>query len=395
MNFEYTESQLLLLDMLRRFLSNEYSFVIRDGISRSIEGYSREIWQKLASLGVIGALFSEADGGYGGTAFDIAVIFESLGRGLVLEPFLTTLLAGQVIAHGGDEKQRARLAQLMSGESIIAFAHDESSARYTLSHVQTRATQSDHGWVIRGVKAAVLHAESADCFLVSGRLHGEAEDESGICLFLVPATTPGIAVRGAPAIDGGRSAEVTFTDVHIPLEALVGAPGGGFASIERAIGAGVLALCAEALGAMEEAKAATLAYLRGRKQFDRPLGAFQALQHRMATLLLEIEQARSSVINAASALIADRARRERALSAAKYTVGRVGTLVAEESIQLHGAMGMTWEVPLSHYAKRLIMIDHQLGDEDFHLERFIEFGRGLPQIENMPERNKSNARIGE
>ncbi len=186
-----------------------------------------------------------------------------------------------------------------------------------MSHVQTRAFPEGEEWVLRGVKTGVLHGESADCFLISARIAGEVEDEGGISLFLVPATAPGVMVRGVPAIDGGRSAEVRLKDVRIPGEALVGEHGGGIATIEHAIGAGVLGLCAEALGAMEEAKAATLAYLRTRKQFGQPLGTFQALQHRMATLLLEVEQARSSVINAASALAADRVRRERALSAAR------------------------------------------------------------------------------
>ena len=350
MNFQYTESQSLLTDMLARFVENEYTFAIRDSASKSPHGYSREIWQKLASLGVIGALFCEADGGYGGTGFDIAVVFESLGRGLVLEPFLSTLLTGGVLSHAGNIAQKQWITRMINGESIIAFAHEESSARYTMSHVQTRAFPEGEEWVLRGVKTGVLHGESADCFLISARIAGEVEDEGGISLFLVPATAPGVMVRGVSAIDGGRSAEVRLKDVRIPGEALVGEHGGGIATIEHAIGAGVLGLCAEALGAMEEAKAATLAYLRTRKQFGQPLGTFQALQHRMATLLLEVEQARSSVINAASALAADRVRRERALSAAKYSIGRIGTLVAEESIQLHGAMGMTWDLPLAHYA---------------------------------------------
>ncbi len=377
MNFQDTESQTHLRDMLARFVRSEYTFAVRDGIARSPHGYDHAIWRKLGSLGVIGALFSKTDGGYGGTGFDIAVVFESLGRGLILEPFLSALLAGRILARAGGVAQKQWIPGLISGEVIIAFAHEESGAGYTLSHVRTRAVPESQGWVLRGVKAGVLHGDSADFFLTSARIEGEVEDEEGISLFLVPATTPGIGTRGLPAVDGGRSARVTFTDVHVPAHSLVGEPGGGMASIEHAIGAGVLGLCAEGLGAMEEAKSATLAYLRNRGQFNQPLGAFQALQHRMATLLLEVEQARSSVINAASTLTADRARRERALSAAKYTVGRVGALVAEESIQLHGAMGMTWNLPLGHYAKRLVMLDHQLGDEDFHIERFIEFGRHL------------------
>ncbi len=211
---------------------------------------------------------------------------------------------------------------------------------------------------------------------MSARTSGEVDDEAGISLFLVEAGAPGITLRGYPLIDGGRAAEVRLSGVRVAADALLGQEGAGHAVVEAAVGRGILALCAESLGAMHEAKEATLEYLRTRKQFGVPIGSFQALQHRMADMLLEIEQARSAVINAAAALEGDRLARERALSAAKYTVGRVGTLVAEECIQMHGGIGMTWELPLAHFAKRLVMIDHQLGDEDHHLERYVALGNG-------------------
>jgi alkylation response protein AidB-like acyl-CoA dehydrogenase len=200
-------------------------------------------------------------------------------------------------------------------------------------------------------------------------------DTEGLSLFLVEADAPGVRRRGYPLIDGGRGAELTLDAVRVPAQALLGSAGKAHAALEEALACGLLALAAESLGAMEAAKEATLEYLRTRRQFGVPIGSFQALQHRMADLLLEVEQARSAVINAADALGADRLRRERALSAAKVTVGRVGSLVAEEGIQLHGGIGMTWELPLAHYAKRLVMIDHQLGDEDQHLARYIALGR--------------------
>jgi len=210
--------------------------------------------------------------------------------------------------------------------------------------------------------------------VVSARTSGEVADPQGISLFLVPADTPGVQVRAYPTIDGSRAAEVVLEQVRLPATALLGSEGEGLASLEHSVGRAILALCAEALGAMDVARKATIDYLQTRKQFGKPIGSFQALQHRMADLLLEIEQARSAVINAAAALDADRLTRERALSAAKFTIGRVGALVAEECIQLHGGIGMTWELPLPHYAKRLVMIDHQLGDEDYHLARFIALG---------------------
>lgn len=376
MNFEHTDDRRMLADSLNRFIAEQYAFEKRDRITKSAQGFSTEIWQQFAELGVIGALFSEADGGFGGGGFDIAVVFEALGRGLVVEPLLGAVMVGEAIAAAGSDAQKAVLADLIGGSVIAALAHDEPGAHYELAQVQTRAERAGGGWVLNGAKAVVLHGEQAGLFLVSARTSGAVGDEAGISLFLVPAKTPGLAVRGCPTIDGGRVAELTLSGVALRADALLGAEGQGHATLERAVGRGVLALCAESLGAMEAAKTATLDYLRTRKQFGALIGSFQALQHRMADLLLEIEQARSAVINAAAVVdSADRVTRERSLSAAKASIGRIGTLVAEESIQLHGGIGMTWELPLAHYAKRLVMIDHQLGDEDHHLQRFIALGK--------------------
>ncbi|MGH6625231.1 MAG: acyl-CoA dehydrogenase family protein [Burkholderiaceae bacterium] len=375
MNFEHTEDRRMLADTLNRFVAEQYSFETRDRIARSDAGFSPELWSRFAELGVIGALFAEADGGFGGAGFDIAVVFESLGRGLVVEPFLGALMVGRAIAAVGTDAQKAALAGLMDGSTVVALAHDEPGSHYELSRVATRATRSAHGWVLNGAKAVVQQGEQAGLFLVSARTAGATDAEGGISLFLVPKDAPGLRLRGYGKVDGGRAAELVLDGVQLGAQALLGAEGAGFATLELAIGHGVLALCAEALGAMDVAKSHTLEYLRTRKQFGVPIGSFQALQHRMADLLLEIEQARSAVINAAAALDADRVTRERALSAAKFSIGRIGTRVAEESIQLHGGIGMTWELPLAHYAKRLVMIDHQLGDEDHHLARFIALGR--------------------
>jgi alkylation response protein AidB-like acyl-CoA dehydrogenase len=378
MNFEHTQERLMLADSLNRFITEQYSFNTRDRIVKSAHGFSPEMWRRFAELGVIGALFREADGGFGGAGFDIAVVFEALGRGLVVEPLLSgAILAGEAIAAAGSESQKTLLADIICGSTIVSFAHDEPDAHYELARVQTRAEFSDGEWVLNGAKAVVQQGEHASRFVVSARTAGAVDDEAGISLFLVPADTPGLQVRGCPTIDGGRVAELTMNSVHLRGDALLGVENQGYVTLERAIGRGVLALCAEALGAMEAVKTATLEYLRTRKQFGTLIGSFQALQHRMADLLLEIEQSRSAVINAAAALDADRITRERALAAAKATIGRVGALVAEESIQLHGGIGMTWELPLAHYAKRLVMIDHQLGDEDHHLQRFIALGKQL------------------
>jgi alkylation response protein AidB-like acyl-CoA dehydrogenase len=376
MNFQHTDDRRMLGDSLNRFVAEQYAFETRDRIAKSPAGYSPELWRQFAELGVIGALFSEDDGGFAGGGFDIAVVFEALGRGLVVEPFLGTVLAGSAIAHAGSAAQKALLAEIIGGTRLAAFAHGEPEAHHELTQVQTRARRAGAQWVLDGVKAVVQHGEQADVFVVSARSAGALDDDAGVSLFLAPAETPGLTLRGYPTVDGGRAAELTLVGVTLGADALLGAEGAGSATIEHSVGKGVLALCAEAVGAMDVAKDATLDYLRTRKQFGVPIGSFQALQHRMADLLVEIEQARSAVINAAAALdAADRVTRERALSAAKVTIGRIGTRVAEECIQLHGGIGMTWELPLAHYAKRLVMIDHQLGDEDHHLARFIALGQ--------------------
>jgi alkylation response protein AidB-like acyl-CoA dehydrogenase len=375
MNFEHTEERRMLAATLDRFVADRYRFDVRDKAAGSKEGFDRQMWARLVELGTLAALFDEADGGFGGGGFDIAVVFESLGRGLVVEPFLGALMVGSALVAAGGEARRGVLDRIVEGSAIAALAHDEPGSHYETTRVTTRAQREGEGWVLNGTKTAVLLGEQADVLLVSARSSGEVEDEQGISLFLVPREAAGLEVRDYAKVDGGRLADFRFNGVKLGADALIGAADAGYPLLERALGCGILALSAEAIGAMEVARNATLEYLRTRKQFGLPIGSFQALQHRMAELLIEIEQARSAVINAAAAIGLDHLARERALSAAKYTIGRSGIHVAEECIQLHGGIGMTWELPLAHYAKRLVMIDHELGDEDHHLERYIALGR--------------------
>jgi alkylation response protein AidB-like acyl-CoA dehydrogenase len=369
MDFHHTEDRQLLADALGRYLQQRYPIETRHQISESEAGWSGKQWAALAELGILGALFGEKAGGFGGTGFDIAAVFEQLGKALVVEPFLGTLMAGRVLDKAGGQK--ALLDEVIAGSSLLAFAHEEPQSRYDLTEVGTRAERSGDGWTLAGQKAVVPQVEAADQILISARIAGTPGDATGIGLFLVERGAEGISLRGYPLVDGGRGGELIVSSAPAMLVAEEADE-----LIEGAIAAGIVALSWEAVGVMDMLKVATLDYLRTRKQFGVPIGKFQALQHRMATVALEIEQARSAAINAADVLDAERQSRERAVSAAKYTIGRVGTLVAEEAIQMHGGIGMTWELPLSHYAKRLIMIGHQLGDEDYHLGRFMALGRG-------------------
>ncbi len=372
MNFDLTEERQMLSDTLRRYLSDKYDTAVRNRILESPQGYSDEIWAGLAELGVLGALFSEDDGGFGGAGFDIAVVFEELGRAGVVEPVLdTAVLAGGLIAASGNSAQKAHLEAVIAGEMQLAFAHGEPQSRYDLSNVATKAESQDGAVLLTGRKAVVVNAEAADHFVVSAREEGDGRDADGISLFLVPADSDGLTIEGYPLISGGRAAEVTLDAVQLPEVARLGAPGEAFPVIEAAMARATVAQMAEALGAMASAVDLTQEYLVTRKQFGRPIATFQALQHRMADMLTEMEQARSALINAAGHLEADRTERERHVSAAKSLFGRVGRMIAEESIQMHGGIAMTQEYELAHIAKRIVMADHRFGDEDWHLERFI------------------------
>lgn len=373
MDFNLTEERQMLQDTLRRFLSDRYTTAARNDIIDSDTGMSAEIWGELAELGVIGALFSEDLGGFGGAGFDIAVVFEELGRAGVVEPFLdTAILGGRLIAALGDDGQKALLDEVIGGGAQLAFAHGEPASRYDLSRVETSARAEGDTVVLSGRKSVVMNAEAAGHLIVSARESGAPGDTDGISLFLVPADAKGLSLNGYPLLAGGRAAEVTLDDVALPASARLGAPGKGYAAIADTVAAANVALAAETLGAMETAVELTREYLVTRKQFGRPIATFQALAHRYTDLLIELEQARSAVINAAGNLESDARIRDLNIASSRNLIGRVGRLVAEDSIQMHGGIAMTQEYELAHIAKRIVMTDHRFGDMDYHLERFIE-----------------------
>lgn len=373
MNFDLTEERQMLQDTLRRFLRDRYTTEVRNKILDSESGMSSDIWNELAELGIIGALFTEDQGGFGGKGFDIAVVFEELGRAGVVEPFLdTAVLAGGLVADLGSEDQLALIEEIIGGTCQMAFAHTEPTSRYDLNRVQTSAKMDGDEIVLNGHKAVVVNAEAADHLVISARESGDMAEDAGISLFLVPADTKGVTVQGYALLAGGRAAEVMLDDVRLSASARLGAAGEAFKTIEGRTAAANVAQCAETLGAMETATHLTKDYLMTRKQFGRPIGTFQALAFRMSELLIEMEQARSAVINAAGHLEADRKARESNVSATKNLIGRAGRLVAEDSIQLHGGIAMTKEYELAHIAKRIVMADHRFGDTDHHLERFIQ-----------------------
>jgi len=373
MDFSLTEEQQLLRDAIARFVANEYSFEQRKGILASPKGWSDKVWSKFAEMGLLGVPFAETNGGFGGGGVDLMVVAQELGRGMVVEPYLSTVvLAGGLVELAGTTAQKRDIVPgIIKGKWLLALAHGEPQSRYDLHDVAASARREPSGYVLNGRKAVVLHGASADTLVVSARTAGSQRDRAGITLFLVDGKTRGVNVSGYRTIDGLRGADIELDGVHVGDEAVLGPVDGALPLLEQAVDRGAAALCAEAVGVMEALNAATLDYLKTRQQFGQPIGRFQALQHRAVDMLMHAEQSKSMACLAAVKCESQDAReRSRAVSAAKSLVGRSGRAVAKEAIQLHGGMGVTNELPAAHLAKRLTMIDFWLGDSDWHTERF-------------------------
>lgn len=373
MDFEYSEEQRLLSDTLRKFLATGYTFDARAKIVASARGWSEDVWSALAEMGVLGLPFAAEYGGFGGNAVDLMVVMETFGEALVVEPYLATVgLGGQIVARGGTDAQKKRiLPALVDGKLKLALAQTELGARYDLARVTTRARRSGSGFVLDGDKRAVLHGASADVLVVSARTAGGDNDPAGVSLFLVERGAPGVAVTEYRTIDSLRMADVRLSNVSVPADALLGREGEGSALLEEVVDYATALLAAEAVGAIKYANDATLEYLKTRRQFGVPIGTFQALQHRMVDMVISCEQARSMACLACVKVdTAEAAERRRVVSAAKIKIADACRHVSQESVQLHGGMGMTDELKVSHTFKRLTMIGQMLGDADHHLERF-------------------------
>ena len=375
MDFDFTEEQRLLDETVRRLVKDEYDIAKRKAYTAEPEGFSRKLWQRYADLGLLGLPFTEAEGGFGGSAVETMIVMESFGRGLVVEPYLANVVlgGGLVTLAGSAAQKQAILPELAGGKLLLAFAHGERQSRYTLSDVETTAKKDGSGYVLSGKKGVVLHGDSADQLIVSARNAGASRDRKGLSLFFVDAKAKGVSRRGYPTVDGLRAAEIALDQVRVEGDALLGRWGEAYPVIEHAVDRAIAALAAEAVGIMETLNATTLDYLKTRKQFGVPIGSFQALQHRMADMIVEFEQARSmATLAALSADLANAQERRRVISAAKVQIGKSGRFVGQQAIQLHGGIGMTEEYSAGHYFKRLTMIDQTFGDADHHLDRFAE-----------------------
>jgi alkylation response protein AidB-like acyl-CoA dehydrogenase len=373
MDFNYTEEQQLLKDSLDKFLAKNYAFEQRRAIIDTRLGMSPAAWEGFASMGLLGLTIPTEYDGFGGGGVDTMLVMEAFGRRLVVEPYLATVVLGAsaIVLGGTDEQRKILLPQVAAGKLKLAFAHGEPTSRYSPSRVQTTARIEAGQWVINGRKSVVLHGAAADLLIVSARTSGEAGDVHGISLFFVNPGEPGVSGREYPTYDGLRAAEVEFDNVHVNTESLIGVLDQAHPLIELIIERGIAALCAEAVGSMDAMNQATLEYLKTRQQFGVPIGKFQVLQHRMVDMLIQYEQAKSMACLAAVKVDApEPLERKRAVSAAKELIGRAGRFIGQQAIQLHGGMGMTEELAVGHYFKRLTAIDTTFGDSDFHLARF-------------------------
>src|SRR6266403_933093 len=355
MDFDLSEEQRLLKESVEGLLGDAYDFDQRGKYMKEKGGWSKAVWNKLAEQGLLGLPFAEADGGFGAGAVETMIVMEALGKAMVLEPYLPTVV--------------------IDGGKSFGFAQLEKNSRYDLHDVATTAKKKGDGWVIDGEKFVVLNGENADTLIVTARTKGGQRDKAGIGVFLVPSNAKGITKKGYPTQDGLHAADVTFTGVEVGADAAIGDPENALPLIERVVDEARTALCAEAVGAMDESLKTTVEYLKTRKQFGVAIGTFQTLQHRAADMFVAVEQARSMSMFATMAADFDNPKeRATAVAAAKVQIGKSLKFVGQQAVQLHGGIGMTMEAKIGHYFKRLTMIENSFGDTDYHLRRVTSSG---------------------
>jgi alkylation response protein AidB-like acyl-CoA dehydrogenase len=373
MNFDLSDEQRLIQESIQRFIQENYDLETRRKLAAKKPGFSAEYWQTMAELGWLALPFTETHGGFGGNQIDTMVVMEQFGRGLVLEPYLASIvLGGGAVRRGASEALAAEvLPGVIDGSRQLALAYAEPQARFDLHDVTTRAREDAGGYVLNGHKSMVLHAGTATQLVVSARTRGGQVDTDGISLFLVDADAAGVTRDDFPTVDGLRACEIDFKDVTVSADRLLGERDAGYPILQAVANDGILALAAEAVGAMEMLYKSTVDYTQERVQFDHPLSDFQVLQHRMVEMFMEYEQCKSLLYRATlETAQGDPATAQRTVHALKHLIGKAGTFIAENAVQLHGGMGMTEELAVGHYFKRMLVIDLQFGNADYHLEKF-------------------------
>ena len=374
MNFDFTEEQQMVRDSIARFVQDDYDWDTRKAIVASEKGLNPDNWKLFAELGWLSIPFAEEHGGFGGNIVDLSVVMEELGKGLVVEPYFpTVVLFGGLIARAGSDAQRAEwLPRVIGGDVLGGFAYVERQSRFALHDCLTTATRSGDGFVLNGEKVVVFNGEQADHLVVLARTSGEQSDRAGLSLLIVDAGAAGIDKMNYPMMDGQRVANVTFKDVALPADALLGEEGQALGLVEALVDEAIIALAAEAVGIMGVLNAKTLEYAKTREQFGVAIGSYQALQHRMVDTMMAYEQCKSLLFKALCEYKQDPAMAAETIHALKVLIDRNGKHVFGEAIQIHGGMGMTDELDIGHYAKRLMMINTTFGDANFHRNRFVE-----------------------
>lgn len=371
MDFNFTEEQTLLRDTVARFLNDKYDFETRRVITRSDSGWRADYWRAFAEeIGILGASFSETDGGLGGGAIENMIVMEELGKALVIEPYLeTVVVGGGFLKHSATAQARELIPQIIDGTAILAFAYAEPQSRYNLANIKTSAVKDGSGWKLNGHKCVVSAAPWATHLIVTARTAGNQMDTQGISVFLIDKKAKGVLLRDYPTVDGRRASEVYFENVAVSKDAVIGIEGQALSLIEHVIDEAIAAICAEAVGCLRKLHEGTLDYSRQRKQFGAPIGTFQVLQHAMVDMFMNVEQATSMAYMASLHLGDDVTGRALAVSSAKAFIGKACKFVGQHAIQIHGGMGMTDELAIGHYFKRTTMIENLYGNTDYHLRR--------------------------
>ncbi|HEY2446033.1 MAG TPA: acyl-CoA dehydrogenase family protein [Rhizomicrobium sp.] len=372
MDFATSEEQNLLRNSVERMLADTYDFETFKRVTRSEPGWRPQCWKQFAELGLLGAPLPETYGGLGGGPVETMIVMEAFGRAIVVEPYVpTVVVAGGFLRVGASEAQKQEwLPKIAAGDTVFAFAFAEPQGRYNLADLSVTAKKQGAAYVLNGQKSVVIGAPFADALVVTARTAGGRRDERGVSVFLVDKRARGISTRDYPTADGQRAAEITFENVEITADNLIGTPDEALTLVEQVVDEAIAAHCAEATGAMRVLHESTVEYSKTRKQFGQPIGKFQALQHRMVDMFMQVEQSASMTLMVTLKLGETAKERKKAASAAKVQIGRAGRFVGQNAVQIHGGMGMTDELALGHYFKRVTMLDTLYGNVDHHLKRY-------------------------
>ncbi|MCH2264411.1 MAG: acyl-CoA dehydrogenase [SAR86 cluster bacterium] len=374
MDFSFNEEQTLIQRQVAQFIQRDYEWEKRQALAKSELGFSSENWKIFADLGWLGISLSEESGGFGGSALETMIIMEEFGKGLVVEPFLETIVlcAGLIDSCGNKDQKSEILKKVISGEMHLALGFVEPQSRFNLADVITEAKKKGDGFVLNGFKSVVMNGPSANNIIISARISGKQSEEEGISLFVVDPKLEGVSLRNYPTVDGRRASEITLENVDVSSSCLLAEEGKGFKELEKAIDSATLAICAEAIGAMEVLYKTTVEYTKIRKQFGQAIGKFQVLQHRMVDMFMEYEQSKSLLYMATIKQAEKAEDSKKAISGLKYQVGKAAKFIGQQAVQLHGGMGVTDELNVGHFFKRLTTIITIFGNTDYHLKRYSQ-----------------------